>query len=80
MTRLESHFDSWAKSVQLFSKGNNQQVMMKMAFYSGVLSMFTMMGDVSYELDEDKAIKSLDDLDEEIKEKMKFIIEEMNNL
>lgn len=80
MTKLEKHFDEWAKSVNLFTKPELQQVMMKMSFYSGVLVMFGLMGDISYELDEDTAIKSLDDIDEELQEKMKFILEEIDNL
>lgn len=80
MTKLESLYTEWAKSVRLFAKPKNQQVMMTMSFYSGVMTMFRLVNDIAFEMDQDTAIKALDDFDIEIKQKMNFIMEELHLL
>ena len=80
MTKLEENYSTWADSVNLFEKGKNQQVLMTMAFYSGVLVMFTLLENLSKEKNEDKAVQFLDDIHDELKEKLAFIVEQIDEL
>lgn len=80
MTKLETMYKEWADSVDLFKKSENQQVMMTMAFYSGVLVMFSLIEKVSEEEDEENAVHFLDATHAELKEKIQFITEQMDEL
>lgn len=70
MTNLESEFANWASAVGYYDFKYEQQVMMKMGFFSGVLIGFNTMSGCTEDESEDVCCDNLTKLYDEIHAKM----------
>lgn len=80
MTKLESEFSNWARAIGYYDFKYEQQVMMKMGFFSGVLIGFNTLSGCTDDEDDEVCCDKLTSLYSEIHLKMKRCGDELGKL